>query len=64
LQFRSTLGFIEKLKDIKLAENISDTFWIHETPNAINQEFKFWSINFSCKFLNDNDIKRFFCTKG
>ena len=32
---------------IKLTENISDSFWIHETQSAINHEFKIRSIQAS-----------------
>jgi len=38
----AALKYIEILKTIKLTENISNSFWIHETHSAINHEFKMW----------------------
>jgi len=37
---RANSRYSEILKTIKLTENISDSFWMHETQSAINHEIK------------------------
>jgi hypothetical protein len=44
---RAISRYIEILTNIKLAKDISASFWIHETQSAINYEFKMRSIQAS-----------------
>ena len=39
--YSSCLGYIEKQPTIKFTDNISGSFWIHETRNGINRNLNF-----------------------